>query len=99
MDYFVDELAYCLALQGASPDAIYGTMKDRIYEYGQYKKWIPEEGKGEAGTLLWEVGKHIFELMGGSRNPFLLYSFGTCFLEHLKRAFVYELLTGRKDLD
>ncbi|MGA3309935.1 MAG: hypothetical protein ABSD08_15170 [Xanthobacteraceae bacterium] len=98
MDHLLDNLANILALQGASPNDICGTMIDRINEYGQYRKWIAEEGKGgAAGTLFWEAGKHILEPFGCSENFILLKYFSILFLERLPMALVYELLTGRSD--
>jgi hypothetical protein len=46
MDYFQDNLANLLALQGAPPDLICQTMADRTEEYEEYRKWIPDRDEG-----------------------------------------------------
>jgi hypothetical protein len=71
MDYFRDKLAHCLALRGAPPDAINGTLADRTKEYARYQIWISGENEGPADTVLWETAKHIGELFEGDKNNVL----------------------------
>ncbi len=102
MDYLEGELAFVLALEGALPDAICGTLAERTKEYGQYGQWFPKVEEPARGTLLWEVAKHVAAAFAESdrqqlpakRNPFFLHTFGLAFMERLKEALLYELLTG-----
>ncbi len=102
MDYFQDNLAHFLALGGAPPDAINRTLADRTKEYARYHIWISGENEGPADTVLWETAKHIGELFdGGNNHVFQTVGFNIMFardfLDRLKQACVYELLTGRND--
>jgi hypothetical protein len=69
-------------------------MADRTDEYGEYRKWVPEQDEGTQGTLLWEAAKHVGEPFGpwASGNPIFLLTFGVRFLERFKQALVHELL-------
>jgi hypothetical protein len=91
-----DWLANRLALQGASPELILNRMVDRMTEYGKYQKWVPSDGEGTGGTLLWEAAKHIGEPLDCSINPIFLVLFAGNFVDRLiNQAMVYELLTGQ----
>lgn len=94
IDYLREQLAKNLALEGASPDAIYGTMAERHIEYAQ-QPLRPKDGQGARGTVLWEAAKHVAPILVASDNPAFLAGFGICFLERLNRSLLYELLTGR----
>jgi hypothetical protein len=96
MAYFQDWLVNRLALQGASPELILNKMVDRTTKYGKYRKWIPSDDEGTAGTLLWEAAKHIGEPLDCGTNPIFLVLFASNFLDRLiNQAMVYELLTGQ----
>ncbi len=97
MDHFGDDLAHLLALQGMPPELIYQTITDRMDEYGQYQKWIPEdiEKEGAKGTLLWEAAKHVGSPLKFTQSALFCAMFGRGALELLDRASVRELLTGR----
>jgi hypothetical protein len=96
VDHFLDNLAHLLALQGALPDLICRTMAERSQEYSQYREWTSGEVNGMAETLLWNAGKHAGVPVGLERHFTFIVMFGTLFLIRLKRALVYELLTGEE---
>ncbi len=84
MDYFEDALAYHLAMQGASPDAISTTIEDRMNEYGPYRKWVSGGDEPAAGTLLWEAGKHLQAALGVGRHALFQVYFADWFLKSVK---------------
>ncbi|MGH6868268.1 MAG: hypothetical protein ACREDA_05230 [Methylocella sp.] len=94
MGYFADALGYYLAVQGASPDALCRTMADRLKEYNCYREWVAGADEPQAGTLLWEAGKHLMEALGFGRSAWFQVRFANWFLESVKEALFYELLTG-----
>ncbi len=94
MDHLQDHLVHILALEGLPPDVICAVMYERTQEYGRYQRWVPEEGKGTKGTLLWEAAKHVGAPIGAGRHPVFLHAFGLGFLERLQQALVPELLTS-----
>ena len=96
MDYFIDSLVTRLALEGAPPKLII-TLRDRGEEYEKYRKWLPKDDEGLRGTLLWEAAKHIGKPFDGDQNPFFLTKHTVKFVDLLKQALIYELLTGRFD--
>jgi hypothetical protein len=96
MDYVLDELAHLLALQGAPPNLICQTMTTRSQEYGQYKQWSCADTDRMAGTLLWNAGKHVGEPAGLGRHFMFNIRFSTLFMLRVKRALIYELLTGKE---
>ena len=96
VDHFLDNMADLLALQGASPDLICRTMAERSQEYSQYREWTSGDVNGMAGTLLWNAGKHVSVPAGLERHFTFIVMFGTLFLMRLKRALIYELLTGEE---
>jgi hypothetical protein len=93
-DYFADNLAHLLALQGVPPDLICRTMAERSQEYGQYREWCSSDDSRMAGTLLWHAGKHVGMPFGFEHHFMFNTMFGTLFLTRVKQALVYELLTG-----
>ena len=95
-DHFLDNLANLLALQGAPPDLICNTMADRSEEYAQYKEVVPKGDQGTRGTLLWEAAKHVGRAIGIDHDPVFWVAFGACFIDRLKHALIYELLTGQE---
>ena len=95
-DYFLDKVARLLALQGVPPDLICRTMAERSQEYGQYREWCSSDDSRMAGTLLWNAGKRVGVPVGLERHFTFIVIFGTLFLTRLKRALVYELLTGEE---
>lgn len=96
MSFLEDDLAFNLALLGSSPSLIAETIATRSREYAEYRQWVPAEGAGAKGTLLWEAAKHVGEPIGLNRNPFFLMQFGTRFLKKLSNAFVRDLLVGKE---
>jgi hypothetical protein len=94
MDHFGDNLVEILALQGMPPDSICSTIIDRMKEYGQYRQWIPEGKNGAAGTLLWEVAKHVGKPLGTNKDIFFLMTFKIHFLELLIQSLASELFSG-----
>ena len=96
VDYLLDTLARELALQGVPPDLICRTMAERSQEYSQYREWTSGDANRMAGTLLWSAGKHAGASVGLERHFTFIIMFGTLFLGRLKRALVYELLTGNE---
>lgn len=98
MDYFGENLVHLLALQGMPPELICGTMRDRVIEYGIYRKWWPEKNEGAKDTLLWEAAKHVASIMKmeNRRYAYFVLAFGIRFLEKINHALVYELLTGHQ---
>jgi hypothetical protein len=102
MDYFQDKRVHFLALRGAPPDDISRTLAERTKEYARYQIWISGENEGPTGTVLWETGKHIGKLFDGDNNHvFKTVGFNIMcardFVDRLKQASVYELLTVRPD--
>jgi hypothetical protein len=91
MDYFGGDLAYYLALQGATPYAICDTLAERLPEYALYREWAPEGTRPMSGTVLWEAAKHI----GAPRGGCIFLVFTRFFCERFELALIYELLTGR----
>ena len=71
-------------------------MAERSQEYGQYREWCSSDDSRMAGTLLWNAGKHVGVPVGLERHFTFIVIFGTLFLTRLKRALVYELLTGEE---
>jgi hypothetical protein len=94
MNYFRDILSELLALQGAPTHLICEVFGTRSAQYATCREWWSEEGKGAAGTLLWEAGKNIGKVIDADKNPLFLMFFGLRFLERLKQAEVQQLLTG-----
>jgi hypothetical protein len=95
-DHFLDKLARSLALQGVPPDLICRTMAERSKEYAQYREWTTADVDQIAGTLLWRAGKHVGVPVGLERHFMFNMTFGTLFLERVKRALVHQLLTGEE---
>jgi hypothetical protein len=95
VDHFLDKLAYLLALQGAPPDLICRTMEERSQEYAQYREWTADMDR-IAGTLLWNAAKHVGLPVGLPEHFMFTILFGNFFLMRVKRALVYELLTGKE---
>jgi len=96
VDYLLDTLAHQLALQGVPPDLICRTMAERSEEYSRYREWVSSDANRMAGTLLWNAGKHAGLPVGLDRHFTFIIIFGTLFLERVKRALVYKLLTGKE---
>ena len=97
MDYFDDSLANLMRLQGAPPDLLCRTIKDRKSEHDQYREWIPRGEKDALRvTWLWEAAKHVGEPLGAREDFTFLMSFGSQFLDRLSGASVFELMTGRR---
>jgi hypothetical protein len=94
MDYFGDNVTEILALEGMPPGLICQTIRERMAEYAQYRKWIPEGKEGNKGTLLWEAAKHVGNPLQLGRNPLFLITFGSRVLQHLESMMVQDLLTG-----
>jgi hypothetical protein len=95
-DHFLDHLAHMLALQGVPPDLICRMMAERSQEYGQYREWCSSDDSRMAGTLLWHAGKHVGMPFGFEHHFMFNTMFGTLFLMRVKRALIYELLTGEE---
>jgi hypothetical protein len=95
-DYFLDSLADLLALQGASPDFICGTIAKRSEEYAGYKEWVSSTDQGMRDTLLWEAAKYVSRAIGIDHDPIFWVTFGACLLDRVKRGLIYELLTGKQ---
>jgi hypothetical protein len=96
MDYFLDELAYVLALQGVPVNEMGRVLPERMKEYTKYKKLFPSEGESQKDTLLWEAEKrHLGEPIFGN-NPFFIIWFEPVFVKLIVQAKIYELLTGRE---
>jgi hypothetical protein len=94
MDYFGDSIAEILALQGIPPDLICQTLRERMAEYGQYRKWVPEGKEGPKGTLLWEVAKHVGNPLQLSQDLLFLTTFGLRVMQHVESMMVQDLLIG-----
>lgn len=95
MDYFGDNIAEILALEGMPPDLICQTLRERMAEYGQYRRWVPEGKEGTKGTLLWEAAKHVGNPLQLGQHPLFLMTFGLRVIQHLESMMVQDLLTGR----
>jgi hypothetical protein len=71
-DEFMDSFAECvgraLEEKGVPPDRFVELLRDRMAEYSGYTKWIPEKGGGSRGTLFWEFGKRIADIVGIGRS-------------------------------
>jgi hypothetical protein len=94
IDYFSEDLAHSLALEGASPNVICGVMSARSASYAKYKEWVPREGQDAEGTLFWEAAKNSGKITGADRYPLFLLYFGMFFLQRYKKAMIFELLRG-----
>jgi hypothetical protein len=95
MDFFEDNLAQLLALQGAAPATICRTLSARSEEYGPYREWVSDNPDKMAGTLFWNAAKRIGAPIGFERHFLFTQMFGTLFLGRLDRALVPDLLTGK----
>jgi hypothetical protein len=95
MDFFEDNLAQLLALQGVEPQALCGTFSARSNEYGPYREWVSKDLDKMASTLFWNAAKHIGAPLGLERHFLFTETFGMLFLKRVERALVYELLTGK----
>jgi hypothetical protein len=95
-DFFAANLAKQLALQGAPPSFICRTMTARSEEYARYREWATDDINGMAKTLLWNAAKHVAVPLGFEPDILVAAMFGTEFVERVKRALVYELLTGNE---
>lgn len=96
MDFFEDNLAHLLGLQGAEPQALCGTLSPRSNEYGPYREWVSKDVDKMAGTLFWNAAKHIGEPLGLERHFLFTQTFGVLFLRRVERALIYELLSGKQ---
>jgi hypothetical protein len=97
LDFLLDYLFFNLALMGSPPDLISETMAARTQEYSDYRQWVPAEGTGVKGTLLWEAAKRVGEPVGRNADPGFLLQFIDQLLKKFEPALVYELLVGKAD--
>jgi hypothetical protein len=95
MPYLEDAFGYHLAVQGALPEAIINIVGTRMDEYASYQKFISDPKESWAGTVLWAAGKHLMEAFGFGPDAIFQTRFECLFLETVKEALVYKLLTGQ----
>jgi hypothetical protein len=79
MDFFEDNLAQLLALQGAQPQALCGTLSARSNEYGPYRDWVSKDLDKLAGTLFWNAAKHIGAPLGLEQHFLFTKTLECCF--------------------
>jgi hypothetical protein len=67
-DTFMDELDICVgrALENKGVELRFfaDLLSQRLPEYAQYRKWIPEGNESPKDTLFWEFGKKIGAVIG-----------------------------------
>jgi len=72
-DKFVEALIEFVArdLQGRGIEAVTFAelLKERLAEYAGYPKWVPKGDEGVKGTLFWEFGKKVADIMGIGKDP------------------------------
>jgi hypothetical protein len=68
MDDFIESVARALESKGVQPERFAELLSERIVEYAGYAKWLPEKGEGSRGTLFWEFGKKIADIVGVGKS-------------------------------
>ena len=71
-DEFIDALIEFAAKdvqgRGVQPGTFAECLDERLAEYAGYRNWLPAKDESARGTLFWEFGKKIAEIIGIGRD-------------------------------
>lgn len=70
-------------------------LKRRYPEYLRYRKWVAGADESVAGTLFWEFGKRLADVLGIGRHPYFQFSFAELMLGQIRGWGFAALLRGR----
>jgi hypothetical protein len=94
MDAVVAGVCRTIAEKCREPEPFTRLLLERYDVYGTYRKWLPGDGEGAKGTLLWEFAKQVSNIVGMKKDALFNVLLTKLVLEHLTRCNLRELLKG-----
>jgi hypothetical protein len=97
-DGFIDALMEFVAKdalgRGVDPETFARCLDERLAEYAGYRKWLPAKGESARGTLFWEFGKRIADIIGIGRDAVFNLLLTHTIMNTLAMWQLHELLKG-----
>jgi hypothetical protein len=69
-------------------------LEERLTEYAGYRKWVPGRGENTKGTLFWEFGKKVADIVGVGNDPVFNVLLTNVLMRSLAEWRTAELLRG-----
>jgi hypothetical protein len=81
-----------MEFEGVEPSGFNELLLERLREYDNYHKWLPEKEEGSAGTLFWEFGKKVATILGVGKNAAFQIILANLIMKSLKNWQLHQLL-------
>lgn len=76
------------------PETFGECLDERLAEYAGYRKWLPAKDESAGGTLFWEFGKKIADIVGIEKDAVFNVLITNVLMQSLAEWRLAELLRG-----